>query len=853
VRAQGTTFEPLIQGQKQFLVPLYQRTFRWQLEQLRRLWDDILERVGDANGARETVHFLGSVVLAPVGLQAPTGIQRWIVVDGQQRLTTLMLAMCAIRDHLSATHPEERDRFNDLYLTNRWLKGDEYLRLMPTKADRASYLACVQSTAEAGGSDPIGVAYRFFRERLAAADNPSDPFNPLDVEAVIARRLALVEITADRDDNVHRIFESLNHTGLDLTQADLVRNQIFMLLPTRADTVYESIWLPLQTRLSPDQLEDLVYLHLVLSGHPRLRRDAIAEAMEGELRERRDDEAKIEGLVRVLERRSRHLERIVTPEHEPDEQLRAAFRRLNTWGAQVVYPLLMLLLDQQEAGRTSTTEVILTLNFVESFLVRRMICRVPTNNLNRIFNALVTQAPEDGSISEWVRQYLSRERNFWPGDDELKDAIKSKPFYLQGRPQQQQLVLRRLEHALGSKEPPDFEKGQYSVEHILPQSPTPEWLDMLSRDVEGDETPEELHRRLVHTLGNLTLTAYNSELSNNPFERKQDLFRGSGLEMNRRVASTPQWGEPEIVARADELAKLAASIWPAPIAAAGTREPGRDWSLLHQAMAAMPPGAWTSYGDLAALVGSHPVPVGVHLATTDVPNGHRALRADGGVSEGFRWSSPDDDRNVIEVLKEEGIRFDEDGHADPSQRLAASELAVLVGLDRVSDVDPEEWYGDPLPTDEGHRKFLSQLESAQDPLIAGAVQRLMDQWVSLGGRLSFGHAAHTSCFLSMGDDWVLPWLGGIYPAGHLEVAFKPMASRAPFVEVERREELRRRLNMAPGINIPTAKLALYPSFPLSVLRDSTAYEAVRSALAWFIAEVQDAYHLGHLPQESSGP
>jgi alkylated DNA nucleotide flippase Atl1 len=837
MKAGETTFEELIQGQKQFVVPLYQRTYSWQADQLGRLWDDILEKVHGENGGLETTHFLGSVVLSP-GLVQAAGVQRWIVVDGQQRLTTLMLALCAIRDHVTAANPDERDRFNDLYLTNRYKQGDDFLRLTPTKADVASFLACIRSTAAAGGSDNIGAAYRYFRERLEALDDSGDPVNPADVEAVIARRLGLVQITADRDDNVHRIFESLNNTGLELTQADLVRNQIFMLLPARGESVYESVWLPLQKRLSADQLEDLVYLHLVLTGHPRIRRDGIARAMESELRMAPSEEY-VESVVRVLDRRSRHLERIVNPDREPDGRIRAAFRRLKTWGAQVAYPLLMLVLDNQEAGTVTTDEVVDVLMYVESFIVRRMMCRIPTNNLNRIFNGLVSQVPGEGSLPAAVRQFLSRERNFWPRDEELRAAIESKPFYLQGRIPQQQLILRRLEEAFGSKETPDFEKAQYSIEHVLPQTPTPEWLGQLTQSTDEGETPEELHQRLVHTLGNLTLTAYNSELSNNPFERKQDLYRVSGLEMNRQIAATTHWGKAEILLRADKLAELAASTWPGPIPGIVGAEPGRDWNLLHQAMAAMPPGSWTSYGDLAALVGSHPVPVGVHLASTAVPNGHRALRGDGAISESFRWQLPDEHRDVKDVLIEEGVRFDERGLADPLQRLSASDLAVLIGLeDDGGRALPREWVVDSLPDDEVHRTFLSQLQAVQGPLVAGAVQRLTEEWVALGGRLTFGTAAQTTCFLSTGADWMLPWPGGIYPAGHFEVAFKPMATRPPFDDIAHRDELRRRLNLAPGIDIPSAKLTLYPSFPLSVLCDVVAYEAVRSALTWFIAEVR---------------
>ncbi len=312
MNARETTFKVLIQGEKQFQVPLYQRTYSWQNEQLERLWDDIRERADAlSNPGPAATHFLGSVVLAP-GIVQPS-MQRWVLVDGQQRLTTLMLAMCAMRDHLAAADVRQRDRFNELYLINKWQQGDDYLRLKPTKADLSSYLACIKSTADAGGSDGIGNAYRFFRQKLASADNPEDPFDIPLIERAMSDYLALVEITADRDDNVHRIFESLNNTGLKLSEADLVRNLIFMLLPTQGDAVYETIWLPMQQRLTPDQLEDLLYLYLIIGGQERTRRDGVYPGMEKVLEPLKGDEDAVEAVVRELDRRSRHLRRIVAP------------------------------------------------------------------------------------------------------------------------------------------------------------------------------------------------------------------------------------------------------------------------------------------------------------------------------------------------------------------------------------------------------------------------------------------------------------------------------------------------------------------------------------------------------------
>jgi Protein of unknown function DUF262 len=183
----------IIQGEKQLRVPLYQRTYSWQEAQLRQLWDDVLDQAdGLTTLAPGPTHFLGSIVLAPSPALGPAGVMKWIIVDGQQRLTTLMLAMCALRDHLAAGNPRERDRINELYLTNKWQSGLDFYRILPTQADREPFFACINRVPEAGGGDNIGAAYRFFRRELVAAADEEDPHDLDRIETVLRERLTLV-------------------------------------------------------------------------------------------------------------------------------------------------------------------------------------------------------------------------------------------------------------------------------------------------------------------------------------------------------------------------------------------------------------------------------------------------------------------------------------------------------------------------------------------------------------------------------------------------------------------------------------------------------------------------------------
>jgi alkylated DNA nucleotide flippase Atl1 len=837
VKASETTFAGFVQGQVQFQVPLYQRTYSWGEPQLQQLWDDIVDQADLLESKPEAPsHFLGSLVLAPSPANEPT-FQRWLIVDGQQRLTTLSLALAATRDHTSAAEGSPPDRLNDLYLVNRWQSGERHLRLLPTQADRAAYDECIRRS-HGPGVDRISAAYRFFRQRLVAADDPNDPHDVERIEQVITGRLSLVVVTADRDDNVHRIFESLNNTGLRLSQADLLRNYLFMRLPTQAERIYETYWLPLQRRLTNDQLEQLMWLQLVLDGDERVRRQDMYGAQQHRLQTEGESEDAVEQYIKELYRRSAHLQRLLDPtNHEQDAKIREYLVRLRQWRGATAFPAIMLLFDRLERRETTPSEVVRALSYIESFLVRRLICQVPTNNLNRIFQAVPAQLPADQPVADGLRWLLSGTRRSWPTDEELRQAVREKPFYWQGRPEQQRLVLQRLEESFEHPEPVDFTNAALTIEHIMPQTPTQEWLQILAEDATPDESPMDLHERTVQTLGNLTLTGENARLSNHPFDRKQDLYEGSHLEMNQQVANMDRWGPREILTRADELADRALKIWPAPLVSGHRVERSRNWTLLHQALAAMPDGAWTTYSDLAALIGSHPVPIGTHLANTPgITNAHRVLTANGRASESFRWPGPDRG-DLLVVLREEGVKIDETGAADPAQRLSARDLADLLGLTELpphAEVSPDE--SDP-PLSE---RFGQQLIESNPPEVVEGVHKVLRDWVAGGGSLGYGRGTTvTSCFLML-DRPILPQICPliIYPTwgrvGYAEIGFKYLATREPFDDASLREEFRRRLEEVPDVEIPPSKLELRPSFPLTALATAGAQSRLLAALAWFV-------------------
>lgn len=833
MRAQELTFLQLVQGEKQFQVPLYQRTYGWSDPHLSQLWRDILEYGEAAAAGAANGHFLGSVVLAPSPSLQAGGVHKFLVVDGQQRMTTLMLALAAIRDHEKESGNErEADRIHRQYLVNEFSSGDDHLRLLPTQADRAAYRTLILRTPGGGTAGNVGDAYRFFRTALAEIDDPDDDQDVARIEQTIKSGLSIVEITAERGDNVYRIFESLNNTGLRLSQADLLRNYLFMRLPTRGEDVYRDVWLPMQERLTHRDLELLVWLDLVIRGDERVKQTEIYRAQQQRLEKLADDEASLEAEVVELARRSRHLERILDPSKESDKGLRAALERLQQWGATTAYPLVMHLLDLEDRGVTTTAEVVEALQYVDSFLVRRMICQVPTNNLNRVFATAPTAIGEAADVAKEVRKFLSGRRRYWPTDSELRRSTRTRPFYWTGRPHQRVFVLRRLEESYNAAEPVDFERAKLTIEHVLPQSATTEWLDLLEADVTDEGSARELHELIVHTIGNLTLTAENARLSNHPFQRKTDIYQASALQMNREIAEADSWGKDQIQARADRLTELALKLWPGPADGVVDDSEGRDWTLLRRACAALSPGTWTTYGDLAELIGSHPVPVGVHLASKPVPNAWRVLMADGTVSPGFRWSDENQEDDPTELLESEGVVFIE-GHADPAQRVTAKELAQMLGME--TGEEPGDDSGGVAITSPRGQRFFALLEEANREVVT-PITAMLENWQRAGGHLWFGLGSETSCALMIETAGRDPQKTGpliIYPtAGTVEVAFQYMKVRPVFDDVTLRDEFRRRLERA-GADIPEAKLSLRPSFRVELLQDLSARAAVESALNWF--------------------
>jgi len=809
----------LLEGSKQYRVPLYQRPYSWTTKQLERLWRDIKELADTRGGAPTATHFTGSLVLS-MGDINPSASE-FLVVDGQQRLTSLSLLICALRDHLrevEADNPAKWERLHESYIIDKYKSGDARLKLLPTQADRHSYRGVVDGQHDFTDAPGLLNAYRFFRTRIRAADDPDDP-NDIDlIESAVLDGLSFVAITASHDDNVYRIFESLNNTGLRLTQGDLLRNYIFMRLGADGDDIYDSTWLPMQKRLSSTDLEVLFWIDMTWN-MPEAKQGDIYELQQARMSALTPEEVAEE--VARFNKLSSLLARMRNPELESHPGVRHRLARLAEYGMASTDPLVLRLLELRRLGQVSSNDVERSLAVLESFLVRRLLVNAPHNALSRILMRASGEL-DTADVAGSLHKYLSTGRKFYATDAQVRDAVIEKPFYFSGKPQQRKTVLAWLEDAIAGKEPANLAKT--SIEHIMPQSLSPEWADALSVDLGAFGSVEELHEAYVHTLANLTLTGYNPELSNRPFDEKRRLLADSHIELNKQVAKNPRWGREQILERGRALADLIAQTWIPPLDMAETVESGIAWSRAVEAISAIPAGRWASYGDVAALVGTHPVPLGSFLGSHDVPNVWRVLKADGTVGYPAAKVPGQSGLSPVELLRQEGLEFDDHGRALPSRRIGPVDLGALIGIELTDEAIGDSSELDPNP-------FLDQVGSRFAPSTVHGILEMFDYWTQLGGTVEFGSSTDIGAFLMTprqtgdGPKNIWPWV--VYSYGAVEVVFQHLANRPPFDSEAIRRQMLVRLNEIRGIEIPEDKLTGRPSFSVDVLADARAAAGIR--------------------------
>ncbi|MEH6539941.1 DUF262 and DUF1524 domain-containing protein [Halopseudomonas sp.] len=556
MKAEDTLVTNLLQGAKQFIVPIFQRDYSWGTKHCQQLWKDVI-RVGSDPNVKG--HFLGSVVYVAAEDNTAT-ITRWLLIDGQQRLTTLTLLLIALRDRLaqlpgnSGQGEEEAtpDELDDYYLRNRHGKGERRHKLHLRRADHETLIALLDGKAlPEAASERVKENFLFLRDLVAQ----------VDVQTVYngIKKLVVVDVSLTRgQDDPQMIFESLNSTGVDLTQADLIRNFVLMRLDESSQTqLYEEHWQPIEQafgRRYRTEFDKFVKDFLTLQlrpGTPLKAADIYHEFRSYFSRTvgKRD----VDGILRDLRRFGTYYTAFSLGQ-EKQPALKEAFSRLRSL-VEVASPVVLTLYDFYDRAKTlSADEFVEAVELLESFVFRRSVCDMQTRSLGQIFASLAYRITESQPLlSLKVALYRQGKKRRFPSDTEFREALETRDvydmrtcFYL----------LDRLENF--SKE--RIDTSNFSIEHVMPQNEDlrPEWRTMLGSDWKA------VQETWLHRLGNLTLTGYNSTYSDRPFSEKKTIAGGfdeSPLRLNKFIREQSAWDGTTIEQRGKLLAEKAVTVW----------------------------------------------------------------------------------------------------------------------------------------------------------------------------------------------------------------------------------------------------------------------------------------------------
>lgn len=562
MKAVDSSLLALLKKSSQFVVPIFQRQYSWTESECEQLWNDVVNAGGnDAYNA----HFTGSIVYVADGASTITSSSPHLIIDGQQRVTTVSLLLAALANQLEervGVSDELLEGFSARKIRDRYLMdpnedGDKRFKLLLSAGDRAAFKSIVAGHTLDGSVDSRLVANsKFFESKLR------------DTDELLIRvckgldKLVVVDVKLERGvDNPQLVFESMNSTGKKLSQADLVRNFVLMdLEPAIQSDLYERHWRPMELLFvgAEDEHFDAFMRHFltIQTGQiPRIgdvydafKNYAFGESAVGQ---------SISSLIEKLHAQATHYSRISLG-RETDSRLKSCFSDIEQIKADVVLPFVLRLYDDYEVGKLSLDDFVEILKMVVSYVFRRVICRIPTNSLNKTFAGFNAYVEEENYVESVAAHFLSLQSyRAFPTDEEFEQFLTTSDVYNFRR---RSFLLRSLEN-FGRKEKVSIE--EYTIEHILPQNPElkPEWRDEL-----GPEW-KSIQEKYLHTLGNLTLTAYNSEMSDHPFKTKRDIeggFGSSPLALNKGLGALDAWGPDEIESRARLLALTATQIWSRP-------------------------------------------------------------------------------------------------------------------------------------------------------------------------------------------------------------------------------------------------------------------------------------------------
>ena len=557
MKANATKFLGFLHKANQFIIPIYQRNYSWDEKQCQQLWDDIM-RVGTNDSI--SVHFIGSIVYVQGGHSSVTLEAPLLVIDGQQRLTTLTILLEALARSVGETEPIDgfsAKKIRHNFLSNPLEVEDRYYKLLLSDNDQETLKSVVRNANfPKDHSIRIRENFEFFLERI------TDKETKIEQVCRGIAKLMIVDIALEREqDNPQLIFESMNSTGKALSEADLIRNYILMGLEPKLQTdIYQDLWRPMEIEFGQeaygDQFDDFMRHYLTIKMGDIPRQSEVYEAFKEYSQGFFADGGHVSNLVADIRKYSQYFVSMsLGGEKRP--KLKELFDDLFVdMNYSVSMPFLMEVYSDFDQGHITEAEFAEIVGLVESYVFRRSICQIPTNSMNKTFAEFTRHLDKENYLPSLRAHFASLKtyRRF-PTNDEFEIEFSHRNVYKYSLGK---YLLRKIENH-DKKEKVSVDN--YTIEHVMPQNPnlSQEWQKELGVNW------KEVQEKYLHTIGNLTLTGYNPEYSDKSFSEKKSMKKGflqSPLKLNALIAKTELWNEEAIVKRGKELAKEAVEIWP---------------------------------------------------------------------------------------------------------------------------------------------------------------------------------------------------------------------------------------------------------------------------------------------------
>lgn len=566
LQAGETTLNKLLNTSRQFIVPIFQRNYSWQKSQYEQLWFDILRA---SKFKEKQNHFIGSIVYIDMGTPAGRP-QQLLLIDGQQRLTTISILLCAIKDYVQKFNLETKlinlAKIKNQFLYNSDEIDEDRYKLLLNVQDKETYIKLIDNTIFTVNKPATNIikCYEFFYERI---EDFIKQYGQIDEIYAGIFKLSLVSISLDKDsDNPQMIFESMNSTGKDLSQTDLLRNYLLMdLTPEKQTRLYKTYWKPMEELFGEDIYKnDVNKFDYFIRDFLTLKSDTghickINNVYENFKRYYLDNNCEKFAVLKDLFTYAKYYACIDLLQ-ENDDELKLYWQEFKKLDSHVVYPFLLKLYDDYSCQILIKEDFKKILQVVISYLWRRAICEIPTNSLSKTFATLYQAVDKDDYVNSIIKAFVFKSSyKRFSSDYEVREKLQTKDIY---HFRLRKYLLEALENYY-HKEPIDLNTANYTIEHIMPQNieHNLSWQQMLG------ENWQEVHSLYLHTLGNLTITGYNAEMSNKSFGEKvngESGFKHSHLKLNESIVQCDVWNKKAIQRRTNILTDIILKIWKYP-------------------------------------------------------------------------------------------------------------------------------------------------------------------------------------------------------------------------------------------------------------------------------------------------